>query len=167
MKSIILALSCLLILSQCKNESTNTSAQRSPVMNAGSKSFGALITEEGSVSADMVPSMMKADSMKMKITGKVTQVCQAKGCWMNIVSASGAGTPIFVQFKDYAYFMPKDCSGKKVTIEGIVYKSITPIEELRHYAEDKGATKEEIAAITMPKEELKFMADGVILHDNN
>ncbi len=39
------------------------------------------------------------------------------------------------------------------------------MDELRHYAQDKGASAEEIAAITMPKEELKFMAKGVILHE--
>lgn len=103
--------------------------------------------------------------MPMKLVGKVTEVCQAKGCWMNVVADNGQGEPIFVQFKDYGFFMPKDCAGKKVTMDGIVYRETTPVDELRHYAQDKGASAEEIAAITMPKEELKFMAKGVILHE--
>lgn len=59
--------------------------------------------------------------------------------------------------------MPKDIKGRKVIMEGYAYKLVTPVEELRHYAEDEGKSKEEIEAITEPLEELKFMASGVLL----
>jgi Domain of unknown function (DUF4920) len=165
MKSIMLLCTCLLILIQCKHQSSaGATAQGSSVPTV--KSFGAAITEEGSVSVDKVITMLnKEDSIAMKVSGKVTSVCQAKGCWMNIVDASGSGKPIFVQFKDYGFFMPKDCAGKNVTLDGIAYKQVTTVAQLRHFAGDKGATKEEIAAITEPKEELKFLANGVVLHD--
>jgi hypothetical protein len=39
------------------------------------------------------------------------------------------------------------------------------VEELKHLAEDAGKSKEEIEAITEPKEELKFLATGVLLLD--
>ena len=48
-------------------------------------------------------------------------------------------------------------------MDGFAFKEVTPVDELRHYAEDEGMSKEEIAAITEPKEELKFMASGVLL----
>lgn len=167
MKSIIFLCFCLISLVQCKNNATSGAAQKPEVNNHETKSFGAAITEEGSVTPEKAAAMLaNADSMAMKITGKVTEVCQARGCWMNVVDDQG-GQPIFVQFKDYGFFMPKDCSGKKVTMDGMLYKQITPVEELRHYAQDKGATKDEIAAITQPKEELKFMAKGVVMHENN
>ena len=41
----------------------------------------------------------------------------------------------------------------------------TSVDELRHYAEDKGAPAEEIAAITEPKRELRMTADGVVIYN--
>jgi hypothetical protein len=35
------------------------------------------------------------------------------------------------------------------------------VDDLKHFAEDEGKTPEEIAKITEPKEELKFLASGV------
>jgi len=88
---------------------------------------------------------------------------QAKGCWINIVSEDAAKPSMFVKFKDYGFFMPKDIAGKEVIMEGYAFKEVTSVDELRHYAEDEGKSKEEIAAITEPVEELKFMASGVLL----
>ena len=154
----------MLILSLCKNLPTNETLRNNN--SAVIKSFGENIDESGSIDlSNAVALMADADSMPMKLVGKVTEVCQAKGCWMNVVADNGQGEPIFVQFKDYGFFMPKDCAGKKVILDGIAYKEITSVDELRHYATDKGASKEEIEKITEPKEELKFLASGVILHE--
>lgn len=127
--------------------------------------FGEIITADGAISYDDL--LMKLESSKeidgVKVEGKVESVCQAKGCWMNIISDDGSKEPMFVKFKDYGFFMPKDISGKTVIMRGKAYKEETSVEELRHYAEDEGKSKEEIEAIKEPKVELKFMADGVIL----
>ena len=85
-----------------------------------------------------------------------------KGCWMNISDAT-ASEPVFVQFKDYGFFVPKDASGKEVVIEGVAYRELTPIEDLKHFAKDAGKTDDEIAQITEPKEEIRFMAKGVLI----
>ena len=128
------------------------------------KYFGEKITEKGVISYDeLLTKMESTDSIAVKVSGKVESVCQAKGCWMNIVSEDPAKTPMFVKFKDYGFFMPKDIAGKTVIMEGFAYREVTSIDELKHYAEDEGKSKEEIAAITEPVEELKFMASGVIL----
>ena len=70
---------------------------------------------------------------------------------------------MFVKFKDYAFFMPKDIAGKKVVMIGNAFKETTSIEDLRHFAQDEGKSKEEIAKINKPKEEMKFMANGVLI----
>lgn len=127
-------------------------------------SFGEEITQSDAISYDeMVSKMAGSDSLVTKVIGTVEGVCQAKGCWMNIVSENPDQPDMFVKFKDYGFFMPKDIAGKKVIMEGYAFKEVTPVEELRHYAEDEGKSKEEIAAITTPKEELKFLASGVLL----
>ena len=130
------------------------------------KTFGEKVTPDGAMSYDaMLDKMSKAEKLEnVKVTGMVAAVCKAKGCWMNIASDKGAD-PMFVQFKDYAFFMPKDLAGKKVVITGNAVKEITTVEALRHFAQDEGKSKEEIAKITKPKEEMKFMANGVIILD--
>ena len=128
------------------------------------KHFGEVIDEDGTISfSEMLMQMEESDSIKVKVKGTVEAVCQAKGCWMNIVSPDQEGEQMFVKFKDYGFFMPKDIAGREVIMKGYAFREKTSVEELRHYAEDEGKSKEEIAAITEPKEELKFMADGVLL----
>ena len=139
-----------------KEESQPTSAEDNNIRGAAFEvrnvqEFGAFMTAfEGQ------------DTMEAIVTGKVESVCQAKGCWMNIVSEDGK-KEMFVKFVDYAFFMPMDLAGKTVTMKGTAYREVTPVDELRHYAEDEGLPKEEIEAITEPKEEMKFMASGVII----
>ncbi|MEL6969642.1 MAG: DUF4920 domain-containing protein, partial [Bacteroidota bacterium] len=48
-------------------------------------------------------------------------------------------------------------------MNGKAFYQTTSVDDLRHYAEDAGKSEEEIAAITEPKRELAFLADGVIL----
>ena len=68
-----------------------------------------------------------------------------------------------VKFKDYGFFMPKDIAGKEVIINGKAYVEEVSVDEQRHYAEDAGKTKEEIAKITEPKRTFSFEADGVLI----
>ena len=47
--------------------------------------------------------------------------------------------------------------------EGKAFVKETSVEELKHYAEDAGKSKEEIAKITEPKLEMSFEASGVLM----
>ena len=105
--------------------------------------------------------MQGKSDMPAMVEGKVSAVCQAKGCWMKL--ETGNGSNMRVSFKDYGFFVPKDLSGKTVVVRGVASMNTTSVEELRHYAEDAGKSKEEIAKITEPKTELVFEADGVIV----
>ncbi len=124
--------------------------------------FGDSITTEGAVAADQLLTQLAGkDSMQVKLTGTIAEVCQKKGCWMNMnISANQS---MKVRFKDYAFFMPKDAAGKTVFIEGWAYNDTIPVNELQHYAEDAGKTKEEIAKITEPEISISFEANGVII----
>jgi len=129
------------------------------------KHFGEIISADNAVAFDDVIEKMKTtDSLQVKLVGTVYEVCQAKGCWMNLKSET-SGEELFVRFKDYGFFMPKDIAGRKVVIEGYSFPEVISVEELRHYAEDKGSSEEEIAKITEPEESLNFLASGVLLLD--
>lgn len=129
------------------------------------QSFGEPITADGAIShKKLVKKMAGQESVEVKLVGTVASVCKKKGCWMNVAAPGSKKTePLFVQFKDYGFFMPLDCEGQKVIIQGTAYKSVTTVDELRHFAEDAGKSKAEIEAITEPLEEVKFMASGVLM----
>jgi len=141
------------------NEKTETSQE------IAYASFGEKINDENVISArDMAAkyeAMQVNDTTTVKVMAKVDDVCQAKGCWMKLDLENGEQA--MVKFKDYGFFMPKDIAGKKVIINGKAYVNEVPVDEQRHYAEDGGATKEEIAAITEPKKTYSFEANGVLL----
>ncbi len=134
------------------------------VSDAGTH-FGEMMDAEGAISYDDLLVKLESDNAveNVKVKGKVSGVCQAKGCWMNIVSEDADKEAMFVKFKDYGFFMPKDIAGETIIMRGKAYKEETSVDELRHYAEDDGKSAEEVAKITEPKVELKFMADAVIL----
>ncbi len=113
--------------------------------------------------SDFYEQASTTDSLSGKLLGLVEEVCQMKGCWMTIRATDQDLPAIMVKFKDYGFFVPKDISGRQVVLQGIAFREVTPVEELRHYAEDAGKSKTEIEAITEPKEELKFIATGVAL----
>ncbi|MEM9545095.1 MAG: DUF4920 domain-containing protein [Bacteroidota bacterium] len=146
--------------SSCKQAAKPTAVED------GMSYYGEKITADGAITYDeLLQKLEAADSLdNVKVTGLIDGVCQAKGCWMNIVStADQSKESMFVKFKDYGFFMPLDASGSTAIMEGKAYKEETSVDELRHYAEDEGKSEEEIAAITEPITELKFMAHGVIL----
>ena len=139
--------------------STTTPAEK---YTAEATYYGEKITDENALSVDELNTAMgdKAE-MPVKITGTVTDVCQKKGCWMELKTADGKG--LRITFKDYGFFMPKDCQGKTAIAEGIAKIEETSVADLQEYAKDAGQSADEIAAITTPKKELVFEASGVIL----
>jgi len=141
------------------------SCKPAPQPAEAGNTYGTVITTDNSISIDQLLSKLATqDSVRTKLKGNVESVCQTKGCWMNLTPDDGnVEKSIFVKFKDYAFFMPIDLAGEKVVIEGTAYREVTSVDELKHYAEDEGLSQEEIDKITSPKEELKFMADGVIV----
>ncbi len=127
--------------------------------------FGDSIAEDGAVDAyKLISTMGLSDSMQIKVSGTITDICQTKGCWMNV--DLGYGKTMRVSFKDYAFFVPKDASGKIVVIDGYAKFDTTSIQELRHFAEDAGKLKEEIEKIVAPEIEFSYEARGVIIKND-
>ena len=123
---------------------------------------GKKIKEKGALPAiQLATTMADKKEMPAKVEGTVESVCKVKGCWMKVTT--GDGQTMRVSFKDYGFFVPKDIVGKKVVMQGVAKQSVTAVDELRHYAEDAGKSKEEIAKITEPEKALTFVADGVIV----
>lgn len=150
MKKIFFSLLCLLFVAV------------SSTSQAQDAFFGDKISEKGAKKSTQLSKMLAGkDSLSdVKIVGKVNSVCKKKGCWMKM---DMGGRELMIKFKDYGFFVPKDCDGKTAVIQGKVRKEVIDVAALRHYAEDAGKSKEEIEKITKPEEKYTFEAVGVIL----
>ncbi|MFC4720835.1 DUF4920 domain-containing protein [Geojedonia litorea] len=164
MKLIFRLLIVALVVISCKNEAKkNTEASAEDEI--AFTSVGLAITEDQALltskAAEQYKTMALGDTIPTKMTAKVVEVCQAKGCWMTLSLEDG--NEVMVKFKDYGFFMPKDIAGKEVIVNGIAFVNEVPVDEQQHYAEDAGKSKEDIAAITTPKKTYSFEADGVLI----
>lgn len=145
-----------------REEPKETKAATTGVVEVDYTYFGDPITAEGAIDVNQLTTQLAGkDSVFVKVSGTIEEVCQKKGCWMNV--NLGNEQSMKVRFKDYAFFVPKDAAGQTVIIEGFAYNDTVSVAEQRHYAEDAGKSKEEIANITKPEISISFEANGVII----
>lgn len=124
--------------------------------------YGAKTDVNNAVAANSLPELLKTqDTVSVKVKAKVLDVCPKKGCWLNF--QINDSTTAFVKMKDYAFFVPLDIIGKTIVLDGISYTKITSVSELKHYAEDAKKPQTEIDAITQPKNEIRFLANGILV----
>ena len=76
----------------------------------------------------------------VQVKGKITEVCQAMGCWMNLVGESGKTMHVEVPHNTIEF--PKDGAGKIAIAEGkleeVKLTREEAIEQAKHEAEDAG-----------------------------
>ncbi|MBT8286262.1 MAG: DUF4920 domain-containing protein [Flavobacteriaceae bacterium] len=165
MKGFNIILVILLLLGSCKEKNSQAETPVKEVEKEVATVFGSAFEADEVKSAtdmaDAITGLQQTDSLDVTFSGEVTEVCQMKGCWMKV--ALGDGEEMRVTFKDYGFFVPKDIAGKEVTLHGKAFIEEISVEDQKHYAEDGGATKEEIDRITAPKATYSFVADGVRL----
>ena len=147
---------------QPKQEQSQTIAAAEASSAAEWQQYGAEISAEGAVNAAELPGMAaKEDTVFVKVKAAALSSCPMKGCWMKV--RLNEDEEMRVRFKDYAFFVPKDLKGEEVVFEGILTQQVNDVETLRHYAQDAGASEEEINRITEPKKEYSFEATGVLV----
>ncbi len=97
----------------------------------------------------------------IQIKGEIKSTCKMKGCWMELDVAEKT---IFVRFKDYGFFVPKEgAEGKLAVVNGKLSIDTLSVAQLKHYAEDAGKSKEEISLIDKEEITMSFLAEGVII----
>ena len=87
----------------------------------------------------------------LRFSGRITEVCQAKGCWMML---EDDGRVARVMFGDHAFALPKDASGSAVVHGVLERKALTP-EQVDHLSGDSGK------GIAAEPVEYRIVADGV------
>lgn len=98
------------------------------------------------------------DGKPVRVAGTVSGVCQKVGCWMQL--RAGDDT-VRVRFRDYAFFVPLDVSGRPAVVEGTAQVGVVTQAERRHLAEDAGRSPAEIEAIQGDETVVQVIADAV------
>lgn len=145
------------ILFSCAEKKPATTTSKEGTVSAGEK----FTVDKVVPVAQLEKAMNGTNNFETVIEGKVQSVCQKKGCWMRI--EKGNGENMMVTFKDYGFFMPKDCAGKTAVMKGVAYYDTISVDMLKHYAEDAGKPQAEIGKITEPEIAVSFEASGVVL----
>ena len=162
MKHLFLAALATVGLISCQNGKNSTEEIAESKVEAPSYlSFGdsAFSVENAFTAAEVVENMTSdLDTVWAVVAGPITQVCTTKGCWM--ATAIDSSNNLFVDY-DYEFLLPTNSQGQDMIMSGYAYWDSTSVAQLRHYAEDRGASEEEIAAITEPVGEVMFKAKGV------
>ncbi|HEU4470974.1 MAG TPA: DUF4920 domain-containing protein [Flavisolibacter sp.] len=156
MKKILLSATIALALSANAQDKEKTPAEKGVV-------YGVVSEEKAPLSPDELKTKLVNDKFEGQVKGKVVEVCRAEGCWIRLQKADG--TSMMVRAKDHAFLMPENILGKTVLIEGnATVKEVTE-DMRRHYAEDAGKSKEEIAKIKGSEKDVQFAAKGVKVLD--
>jgi len=156
MKRILFSLTILLAIA-CTNNQKNE--ETVVIQKFGDEN----ITEEGAITGNELMAILETeDSAQVKVIATISDVCQKKGCWMEV--DLDKNNQMLVRFLDYGFFMPLDAAGTTAIIEGIAKVDTLSVAWLKHQLEDAKASQEEIDAITEPEISYSIEeATGVIL----
>jgi hypothetical protein len=162
MKKIFYAVVCTAILASCGGKKGTENKSENDSTKTSYQYFGDTITEDNAIKGgDLMAFMNDKDSANVKFSATIAEVCQKKGCWMDV--DLGGGDFLTVRFLDYAFFMPKDAAGKTAVMDGYCNKTIETVEWLKHKAKDAGKPQSYIDSIATPDTTYEFMASGVII----
>ena len=92
------------------------------------ESFGQPL--EGLPAASLSELLARPEAGKVvRLEGTVEKVCQNKGCWLALKQGEDS---VHVTFAGYAFFVPKDCAGRPVALEGVVRVRDPRPDEVEH-----------------------------------
>jgi hypothetical protein len=169
MKKLLL-LPILLMFLACGSKETkqeketvtdDTSEEKELSMTTDSQFGEAFSSAEVKADSEMLAmyqDLSLGDTIQVQFQSEVESVCAKKGCWMKLELPEEQNA--HVTFKDYGFFVPKDSQGDQMLVNGVAFLEQTDVETLKHYAEDAGESKAEIAKITEPKLNYRFIATG-------
>lgn len=167
-RNLVMLLGASLIFASCANETSEELTVEEEVVELTYSNFGAEITTDGAIGTEIMlatfQNLEEGDTIPIKFHSTITQVCQKKGCWMDM--DLGQDEVAFVRFTDYGFFVPFNAGAHDAIVEGRAFLSVVSVDELKHYAKDAGKSQEEIDEITEPKITYAIQADGVLIEDS-
>ncbi len=174
-KMIALAFSLAFVLTGCANKNCGPSLAgcKKPCSKGGcgdtSKwtAFGQkmkLTSGQPVCMSEVLADKAKFAGKFMRVCGKVDSVCAKRGCWIRLTGPSASET-LFVKFTCPidGHLVPMEAKGRRAIVEGTLELKEISQDEARHYAEDAGKSKEDIAKIVGPQKIIKLNAPAAII----
>jgi hypothetical protein len=140
-----------------------TAQDKEKVQAAKGVVYGEVAESKNTVSPDEISTKLVDNKFEGQVKGRVVEVCKAEGCWIRLQKADGSS--MMVRAKDHAFLMPENIVGKTVLVDGSAMVKEVSEEMRKHYAEDAGKSKAEIAKIKGPDKDVQFSARGVKVLD--
>lgn len=127
--------------------------------------FGAGLTlEEVTPLSEVVAHPDRFEGTPVLVRGRISDVCQMKGCWTVITDDT---VSVRVRFHDYGFFLPKDSTRRTAIVEGLVNTQVLTEETARHYASESTSPNSEPSQIHGDQRVVGFTATGVRLLARN
>ena len=160
----------LLIVAGCRSETTvpdttpKRSASEATAVEAGWTTYG----EEGAFDpsqgepvslASVVADPAAYEGRTLNISGEVSEVCTAKGCWLKLAD-EGAAEPVFVKFTCpvEGRLIPTEAVGREAVVTGQVIVEEMSEADARHIAEESGKPAAEVEQIEGPQQVIRIMS---------
>lgn len=103
----------------------------------------------------------------VQVKGKITEVCQMAGCWMDL--GADNGKTIHIKVNDGEIVFPKDAAGKTAVAEGKFTKTELTLEEAmaqaKHAAEEAGR-KFDPASVKSGVTQYQIQGTGAVILSN-
>ena len=138
------------------------------LLAAAELKLGKPLTGEDPVSVEKIyaePGKFLGKTVAVK--GKITEVCQMMGCWMNLVDES-SGKLIRIKVNDGEIEFPKQSAGKIAIAEGTLMKielsKERAIADARHEADEMGR-KFDPASVKGPVTRYQIKGIGAVVLD--
>ena len=130
-----------------------------PPAHPAGRDFGAGLTlDRPTPLTEVFRSPERFESRRILLRGRVSDICQRKGCWTILKEGEAH---VRVRFQDYGFFLPKDAIGAEALVEGFGKVQTLSERTVRHYeSESRNGDPD---AVTGPRREVGFTASGVRL----
>lgn len=107
-------------------------AETAPALGDGPLKVGAPVTAKKKVDiAKLGKAPEKFVGKTILLEGVVKEVCQGRGCWVEVANPKGAS--FMARSLDETVLLPKDCKGRRVVVQGVV--SAMPAKTHEHSEE--------------------------------
>jgi hypothetical protein len=143
-------------------------ALASSLLLAAELKLGKPLTLKEAVSVDSVLAAPdKFVGKTVQIKGRITEVCQMMGCWMNLVDPN-SGKTLRIKVNDGEIEFPKDGKGRMAIAEGTLNKlelsRERAIADAKHEADEMGR-KFDPASIKGPVVRYQIRGTGAVILD--
>ncbi len=109
--------------------------------------------------SDLIEQKQSHLGKEVRVSAKIAQVCQAKGCFFIAMEGEKWAR---ITFRDYGFFVPTDAANSLVLIEGIFSEVQLSGAQAHHYQTDLGSSSRVAADNFSP--EYSIVASSVLIH---